>query len=249
MTLDFAFGFDTSGLRAFADSGYSDFAAIADGFYVKDLDAEGKDVDEVTLKAALIGRGGIDVLVVQGGIKAGIDAVIGLNLDDPNNDGRLRFDELAAKALLGPLAFFDVGGQLDVFVGPFLRFGITIPFYGFKTLHEVDLPEFRETLIDFNFDAGTVGQPTLASLNQGVLTLNMGPLAGNRQEGDTTDGDEVFTVLPGAIPSQVIVEAFGVRQQYDGVTRIVGDSRTGERHDHDCCGSVSAGGDKWRRRR
>ncbi len=218
---DFNFGFDTSGLRKLADSGFSDFAAIADGFFVLDTDAMGKDVDELTLSAGLEIAGGINAAVVKAGIKGGIDAVIGLDLDDPNADGRVRFDELEANFLRSSLAIFDAHGKIDVFVGPFLKFGITLPFVGFKTLHEVDLPEFRETLVSFDFDASEVNQPVLGALNQGELTLNIGPRAGDRQHGNTEDGDERFNVLAGALANQVIVEAFGRRQQFDGVTKII----------------------------
>ncbi|MEX2187724.1 MAG: hypothetical protein WD875_13050, partial [Pirellulales bacterium] len=224
---DFSFGFDSSGLRAFANSGFSDFAAIADGFFVLDKDGQGKDVDEVTFKAALIGAGSINAAVVKAGIQAGIDAVIALNLDDPNADGRVRFQEIATNSQRGPLAIFDASGQLDVFAGPFLKFGITLPFVGFKTLHEVDLPEFRATLIDFNLDASEVNQPVLGSMRQGELTLHIGPRAGDRQHGNTDDGDEAITVIPGALANQVLVQAFGRQQQFDGVTKIIADGGLG----------------------
>ena len=227
VTADFAFGFDSSGLRQFADSGFSDFAAIADGFFVLDTDLQGKDVDELTLSAVLEVAGGVNLAVVKAGIKGGIEAIIGLNLDDPNADGRVRFDELQANFLRSALAVFDAHGQLDVFVGPFLKFGITIPLVGFKTLHEVDLPEFRQTLVSFEFDASEVNQPVLGVINQGELTLNMGPRASQRQHGNTTDGDESFSILAGALPDQVIVQAFGRQTQFDGVTKIIADGGLG----------------------
>jgi hypothetical protein len=139
----------------------------------------------------------------------------------------VRFQEIVTNSQRGPLAIFDASGQLDIFVGPFLKFGITIPFVGFKTLHEVDLPEFRQTLIDFNIDASEVNQPILGSMLQGELTLHIGPRAGDRQHGNTTDGDETFTVLPGALANQVIVQAFGRQAQFDGVTKILADGGLG----------------------
>ena len=57
---DFAFGFDTYGLRRFQESGYRDFSTIFDGFYVSDtprVDATGDDTPELELNAYIAAAG------------------------------------------------------------------------------------------------------------------------------------------------------------------------------------------------
>ena len=230
---DFAFGYDTVGLRRLAASGFSDFAAVADGFFVSDrgnADGTGENVAELVFSGLVSIAGVVDLAVVRGGIEGGIEVTIDMNLNDPDGNGRVRLDEIVDNFLRGPHCLFDTSGMLDVFLQPFLKFGIKLPVVGFKTLFEVDLPGFRETLLDFNLACGDVPAvvPVLGSVDQGVLTLNMGPRAADRLEVDTDDDDESFTISPGVLSNEVFVDAFGFRQQFNGVTSIVGDGGQGD---------------------
>src|SRR5205814_5029445 len=84
------------------------------------------------------------------------------------------------------------------------------------------------TLVDFDHTCPDgVPPPVLASVQNGVLTLNMGPRAGQRLTGNTEDGDEVFRVSAGDAPGQYIVTAFGFQQTYSGVTAILADGGSG----------------------
>ena len=55
-TMDFAFGFDTYGMRQFAASDFTQPARILEGFFISDtaaVDGSGADVPEITLSGAL----------------------------------------------------------------------------------------------------------------------------------------------------------------------------------------------------
>ena len=72
--------------------------------------------------------------------------------------------------------------------------------------------------------------PTLAQDESGVLTLNMGPHAVHRLNGDTADDDESFTIrhVGGTAGNEDLeVTAFGVSQVYSGISRIEADGGEG----------------------
>jgi hypothetical protein len=90
-TADFAFGFDTSGLRQFLDSG--DFLDIFGGFFISDRenpDGTGPDVVEFKVEGELTAGGKIDLVIAEAGVRGGIFAEVDFNLNDPNEDGRVR---------------------------------------------------------------------------------------------------------------------------------------------------------------
>ncbi len=63
---------------------------IREGFYIDDLDAEGEDVPEVKLVTTLEAGAGVSIGIVTAGLKGGVTLTINLDLNDPNDDGRLR---------------------------------------------------------------------------------------------------------------------------------------------------------------
>src|SRR5947208_933487 len=102
-----------------------------------------------------------------------------MNLHDPDNDGRMRIDEILHELSHSPLCLFDISGKLDGVLSAFVKIGFSI----FSKTKRFELA--RVTLLDFtagcdhSFDL----PPVLASQTGGVLTLNMGPRAANRISG------------------------------------------------------------------
>jgi hypothetical protein len=132
--------------------------------------------------------------VASAGVGGGIKATIEMNLHDidpdgPNGpqkpDGRIRISELIENFKHGPLCIFDFRGSLGVTLSAFLSVvGIT---YRFEI---ADI-----TIISFDFSCGVTNDPQLATvLPDGTLRLNMGPYASERQQLNTEDGDENFSV-------------------------------------------------------
>ena len=92
---DFAFGMDTRGLREVITTG--DFSKVFDGFYVSDrqnADGTGPDVPEAGLIGSIDAYGAIDIVVASAGVGGGLSATVDANLNDPDNDGKVYFDEL-----------------------------------------------------------------------------------------------------------------------------------------------------------
>jgi hypothetical protein len=112
----FSFGYDSFGLQTWAAGGFKvmDIPRIADGFYVSDranADGTGADVDEMVVQATV--RGGLDVNVgiASAMVGGGIAGQVKFNLNDPNNDGKVRLGEISQiERNHGNL--FDVSGRL-----------------------------------------------------------------------------------------------------------------------------------------
>ncbi len=148
--LDLAFAFDTFGARRFAASGFDpgDAALILDGLYVSDTgkaDGTGKDVDEATLRAAIEAFGSVNLGVASAGVGGGIGAKIGLDLSDPNDDGKIRASEFADVLAANPMALFNADGKLTAGLSAFVKIG-----FGFFSLTKhFNIAEV--TLLDFTF--------------------------------------------------------------------------------------------------
>jgi Ca2+-binding RTX toxin-like protein len=226
-SLDLLFGYDTRGLAQFAAGGFSDPGKIFNGFYVSDtaaFDGSGPDIPEAILKASVEAFAAVNVVVASAGVGGGMFAKIEGNLNDPDADGKLYFDELVDEL---PFCFIDIEGALKVGITAFLKVGIGPLSY---TKH-FDIA--TATLVSFNYTCEP--DPVLASVEGGVLQLNMGSRAGNRLPGNVDDpadkdGDEIFKIThkSGSAGSEtVIVEAFGFKQEYSGFSKIEGDGGAG----------------------
>jgi Ca2+-binding RTX toxin-like protein len=222
----FSFSYDTLGVRHFGETG--DPADLLDGFYVADT-VNGVDVvelsvyGEIGLRASLLDS---FAPIVRAGASGALRATINFNLNDPDNDGKVRWDELARNLDLGPIYIFDTSGRIDFELRAWFWAGVDLGFFGKVTIAEAS---WGQTINILNY---TLPRPNnsirLATLeSNGTLNLNIGARAGLRGNGNTSDGDESFRLLAGGTADSVVVDAFGLRQTYSGVKRIVGDAGAG----------------------
>ena len=135
VAVDLAFGFDTYGFRQWQE--VTDFEPlesyrVLDGFYVSDrenADGTGADVDELTASATIAAGAGIDVKVVSGFVKGGLEGIIGIDLVDGgevngSDDGRLRASEVIDR-IATPWELFQLSGQVNAFLAAEVKAGLT----------------------------------------------------------------------------------------------------------------------------
>ncbi|MGB3534156.1 MAG: DUF4347 domain-containing protein [Microcoleaceae cyanobacterium] len=153
---DFAFGFDTFGLRQWKAQDFATDQAyrILDGFYVSDrenADGTGEDVPEVKLNATVAAGAGIDIIAASGYLKGGIEGLFNLDLVDVGevngtDNGRIyavseivpRFDDL-----------FSLLGEINAFLGAEVRlFGSKVYDKHFATFN----------LIEFKLGNSSIGK-------------------------------------------------------------------------------------------
>ncbi|MBE3131920.1 MAG: hypothetical protein IMZ55_00460, partial [Acidobacteria bacterium] len=218
---DFAFGYDTQGFFDFAQSGKVQH--IFNGFYISDREnpnGTGPDVPEVQIKGSLTAAAELNLGIVSGGVGGGIYATVDFNLNDPNDDGKVRAGELAANFNLGPVWIFDIGGKVEAGLEAYVKVGVEP--LAWEETFEIG----RVTLLDFEISrpspaAETEHEPVLASVDgAGTLLVHVGPNAHLRVHGDLSDGDDHVYLRRGSSADEVIVTAFGVQQRYTGVLTI-----------------------------
>ncbi len=239
--LDLAFGYDTYGLRQFIDTKKG--ADIFNGFYVSDranADGTGADVPEVTLNAGLEASAELNAVIVSAGVGGGIYANIGFNLNDPNDDGKVRVNEFADLIEENPLCLFDTSGEITAGLNAYVKFGFK-PFQIKKRFNSprITIAEFNSECDDSHSHSGGGGggtqtlPPILATdLGSGVLRLNMGPNAASRLNRNPIDDDEIFTVehQSGSSGNEtLLISAFDTREEHKGVKKIVANG--GEKDD------------------
>jgi hypothetical protein len=153
------------------------------------------------------------------GVEGGIGADIFFNLNDPDQDTKVRFAELASNIVANdgnPLAMFDISGVIEFF----LRAYIEVLFF------EASFEFARIEL--FSFDIPFERPGVLASQQGSTLILNIGPNAAGRIQGDTSDIGEtihVKTIDDGVVAvwsSQFNVEeGIAVTNPFTGVEKII----------------------------
>ncbi|MGD1704988.1 hypothetical protein [Dapis sp. BLCC M229] len=189
--LDYDFGYDTFGLRKFAEGG--SFANVFDGFFLDDLDKDGVDKPETVLTARLFAEGGLDAFILGGGVGGGLTGTVNLDLNDVNDDGKVRATEIAQLFecaehqgnQLGKLAYlFEIEGDITLDFYAFVE-----TFFSRKTF---EIAEFE--LFEFELSHPDCFPILAEDLGGGVLRLNMGDAAPDRLFRDTTDGSESFIV-------------------------------------------------------
>ncbi len=254
LSADFAFGYDTYGVRKALSSG--DPLDVMDGFYVSDVTLPefsngsivsgtgGVDKAELTFNVSVGLEAGVSLGIIKGGLGGGINFFTEVDLqdietstltkDDLGNvtditwesDGKIRISEI--ETMWG----YEGGGFQNLFnittgleVYASAYVKIKIPIVGTKTV--VDITLFEATLFEISHDAPNV-QPTLAVQSGDMLTINAGTLAGNREYFNTVDGGESFWLTGSG--GTVNVEFDTWYQTFTGVNKVVID--TGEGNDY-----------------
>ncbi|RUT03993.1 hypothetical protein DSM106972_049070 [Dulcicalothrix desertica PCC 7102] len=235
--VDLAFGYDTKGLRDFSKSG--DATDIFNGIYVSDranADGTGDDIAEVKFNVGLEASAELNVKVVSAGVGGGIYGNVDFNLNDPNKDGKVYFDEVKALIQHDPLCLFDASGKVTAGLNAYFTIGVR----PFQIRKRYDSP--RRTLAEFNSkcddihnggNGGTQNVPILATdIGSGALRLNMGLNAAARVYGNIIDDAEIFTIehKSGSIGSEkVLIAAFDTSKEYNVASKIVANG--GEKND------------------
>jgi Ca2+-binding RTX toxin-like protein len=214
----FAIGYDTSGLRMLLDGGSPE--DLLDGVFIDDLDENNVDVPEIRLIGTVAASAGVDLLIVSAGVEGGLRLTVDLNLNDPNDDGKLRIEEIVDK-LDNPICLFDVSGSLDAFLSAYVRIGFAF----FSKTFRFEIVSVR--LLDFSA-ACDPPTPQLGSVTGGTLTLLMGPHhAGRHIQLDVTAEKFVVRQLTPNVsesnPGSFSVTAFGLNFEYHNISRIFAD--------------------------
>ncbi len=213
--IDIGFGYDTYGIQKFIASEDKNFLDILDGFYVIDFDANGNERPELTLSGKIFAGASISLLIAEAGVIGGIEAIFTFDLNDVNDDGRVRVSEIIANAQQDPRCIFDIHGEINLFLEAYLI--IDLFFFSIdKTWRLADI-----TLLEFDI---TCPEPVLAELSGSDLLLNIGSRAAQRLEIDTADNSERFVVkhAGGSAGSETVeVEWGNYKQTFENVGRVV----------------------------
>lgn len=213
--LTFGFGYDTYGIQKYISSEDKNVADIFDGFYIIDFDEAGKERPEIKLYGEIFAGASINLGVAEAGVEGGVRVTVNFDLNDFNDDGRIRISELVALAEIDPLCLFNIHGTVDLFLRAFLRVNLL--------LFSIDAEwEFLTvTLFEFEF---TCDLPDPGSIDaDGVLTIHIGDDADKRLSLDTTDGAErviVKHIADEADGETVEVNWEGFVEEFKGVTKI-----------------------------
>ncbi|MDB4439238.1 hypothetical protein N9155_00395, partial [bacterium] len=171
---------------------------------------------------------------------------------ETRQDNKLRWAELVARVSDGPQCLFVMSGTLTAGLDAFLWIGLDTGFFKI-TLFNKTFSLFRATLFDFNLKCVGVTPPDLVRTNtvstsnvvrnagdpagndgpvyydqvdNGVLILNMGPLAEGRGGEWTSDDNEKFLIgfdlAPDGVTEVTKVTFQGITEYYIGVTQVVG---------------------------
>lgn len=214
--IEVGFGYDTFGIQKFIGSEDRNPLDLLDGFYVIDFDEHGNDRNELELTGELFAGASIDLLIAEVGVRGGLYATIGFDLNDVNDDGKVRISEIIANAQQDPRCIFNIHGELGLFLEAFL----TVDLFFFSIDKTWRFGEF--TLFEFSI---TCPEPVLASDDGGGnLTLHVGSRAADRQEIDTNDNAETIVVkhVGGSAGAESVEVSWGnYSQTFDNVKKII----------------------------
>ena len=222
----FGIGYDTQGLRELLFENASP-DALLHGLFLIDYPG-----NEAQLRGELFANAQVSVLVFSAGAGGSVYLTIGIDLNDPNNDGKLKWQEAAdiLRTTGSPLCLFELNGQFGVRIFVFAE--IDLFFWSQrweKTLADIVLFEFKVA-------CDPLPDPILAHPEGSGETLTLVLHMGEDYEGlrDTPansgksigsdETKEKFVVTTAKLPDPadkvvkfgLTVEAFGVTQFYPG---------------------------------
>ena len=182
VNIDLCFGYDSYGLRKWVNSGCKDYGQLLNGFYIDDLDENGKDVAEVVFHSGIVAGASV---CGRAGINVGLNFNINMDFIDPNCDGKIRLGELADMASFNPLDMFDLSATIEAKAFAYLD----LVFYRKEwTLWSSGAFELFNTAKKSN-DAILVKKID----NQGLFVC-AGEYAEYQLNGNLTDGEDVVDV-------------------------------------------------------
>jgi len=224
-TIDLSMGYDTRGLSQFSVTNNAN--DLINGFYFNDLNLQtGVDKAEVTLTGTIAAGAEINAFVASAGAQGGIFTGVYFNFNDPNHDGKVRLNEMAANMSLNnnnPVAIFDVSGKIDWFFKAYVKVGTDVPGIGFVGWQKT-MNLGGGTL--FNFNIGFTRPPIPAQVVNGELWVNTGPNAFGRINGNISDGNEVVSVTSIGNGGYNVTYN-GTTQLYTGIKKIFIDGGAG----------------------
>jgi len=213
--INIGFGYDTYGIQKYISSEDKNWVDILDGFYVLDFDASGNERPELRLYGELFAGASINLVIVEAGVRGGLGFELTFDLNDVNDDGKVRVSEIIANAQQDPRCIFDIAGRIYLFLEAFLK--IDLFFFSIdKTWRFAEI-----TLFSFEI---TCPQPVLAEFSGTDLLINIGKRAPDRLEIDTTDGSETFIIkhTGGTAGDETVeVQWANYKQTFEHVGRIV----------------------------
>ena len=165
---------------------FQDSDIITEGFYLDDLDSDGVDVPEVKVVTTLEAGAGVSIGIVTAGLKGGLTLTINLDINDPDDDGRLRTAEIRTVFEGKPECVFDVSAELEAFISVFISIELLL-----TTLdYEFDLLRLGPYTL-FEYGCPPVN-PDLVVNAGGALALTSGDrYAARFASGDVSDDYEV----------------------------------------------------------
>lgn len=213
--INIGFGYDTFGIQKFISSETKNALDLFDGFHVLDFDANGNERPELKLTGEIFAGASINLLIAEVGVRGGVTATIEFDLNDVNDDGRVRVSEIIANAQQDPRCIFDIHGELGLFLEAFL----IIDLFFFSIDKTWRFGEF--TLFEFDI---TCPEPVLAEQTGTELRINIGSRAVQREEIDTNDNAETFVVAHtgGSAGSENVEVQWGsFKKEFLGIARII----------------------------
>jgi len=238
-TIDLGVGLDTRGLQT---------GGLLDGFFLTDVEDE-VDIDEFVFSLGVSLAALLDIGVASAGIEGEIRGELSANFRDPDENGKLYFDELTdiirqdgigcvfdlearVRAILRvvfKVLFFE--GSVDIIDVTILEANNEGLCPSYTPAHVSDgtlatddrftnvLPDHLASLVEGPFVLGQEVAP------EGTLIIHAGSFADLRG-GRSSDTTEAFTTT-WLSPGVVRVEGMGLRRDYSGVTTILFDGGLG----------------------
>jgi Ca2+-binding RTX toxin-like protein len=183
-----ALGYDTRGLtRAIRGDDPINASYLLDGLFLDDLDAAGKDVDEIKLIVKVSAGASASLKIIKVGLEAVVIVTIALNLNDPDGNGKLYVEEVL-QHLNNPICLFDVTGTLEFILQLFFEINLFITKVKFTQILWQLKPPLK--LFEISCDPPA---PVWARPVGGDLVLNAGPDA-NLRNVFTSEKNEKFVV-------------------------------------------------------
>ncbi|MBW3659828.1 MAG: hypothetical protein KY457_14405, partial [Actinobacteria bacterium] len=207
----FAMGYDTRGLTNMLRQQPEDFdpAALLDGIYIDDLDANGNDVPEITLAVTVTLGASVSVKIFKVGLEGGVTITVEFNLNDPDRDGRLRIEEISRFGD-NPLCLFEVRGLLEFF----LQFFVEIDLKFWTKRWSATLFRLRPPIQLFEVRCDPPPPDLATPVEIGgkkVLRINAGPNVGHRNFREDVPKEKF--VLRQIAADKVSIEAFGLYEE------------------------------------